>query len=533
MPQPSVQEILEEVGCPTGTSYADLLRSMHAVAPETPAVEFEDVVVTYGELLSQIAGAANYLENELGLGQGDHVAIRITSCPLAVVTYLAIELIGAVLVPVYHQIEGKVLVGTLDRLDVDAIVVNPDQVDEVEALKSGLPRLKHVIPIEGSEFEVAALDGASIDPFLERNYPVPTDPAVILSTSGTTGLPKGVVLLNTYSGSGLIAARKWGMDEPVKAYLAASWGHGQIQFCINFAFWLGGSVVLTTRFSVTRYWDEIRSYGCNVIFPIGTMQQMLFNQPERPDDAENPAKYCFSVGMPSSIWEKFEKRFGVRVFEFYSGTDAGGCFISNHGIYPPGSIGRPWEEFEARIVDEHGNEVERGATGLLLMRTKGVIPTINYYGPSPADEEKVRDGWIWLGDLFRQDEEGNYYFVDRARDIIRRRGINLAPALIEAELLKFDGVREVAAFAVPSDLGEDEIKVVIVADPQQGLVEKAVEKFADANLPKHMRPRYIELADEIPKTLGTEKVQRYRLRETWRSSSTFDVTIGTYLSVDD
>jgi crotonobetaine/carnitine-CoA ligase len=330
----------------------------------------------------------------------------------------------------------------------------------------------------------------------------------------------------------LIAAKKWGISEPVKAYLAASWGHGQIQFCIGFAFWLGGSVVLTGRFSASRYWDEVRAYGCDVIFPIGTMQQMLFNQPEKPNDADNPAKYCFSVGMPAAIWERFEKRFGVRVFEFFSGTDSGGCFISNHGIYPAGSIGRPWEEFEARIVDEDGRDVTRGATGLLIMRTKGVPPSVNYYGGSPVDEEKVRDGWIWLGDLFRQDDDGNYYFVDRARDIIRRRGINLAPALIEGELLKCAGIVEVSAFAVPSDLGEDEIKVVIIADPERALSEKAIDEFAKTNLPKHMRPRYIELVDEIPKTLGTEKVQRYRLRENWKTEATFDVMDERYLSED-
>jgi crotonobetaine/carnitine-CoA ligase len=398
----------------------------------------------------------------------------------------------------------------------------------VEPFADALPKLREVIDVTGSDYAAAIDAGGDIAAFLERATPTPADPAMILSTSGTTGTPKGVTQFGSFCVGSYVAYKKWSRTGPVKAYICTSWGHGTIQFMSTLAFWTGGSVVLAERFSASRFFHEVHKYGCTYIHLIGTMQRMLFNQPAGEHDEDHGVLLCMSAGMPPDVWEGFEDRFHVKVVEIYSSTDAGGSWVTNPGRYPVGSVGRPWAETEARVVDDDGAEVPDGSIGELQLRPRSNPPIIHYYNDPSASLDKIREGWVWMGDYFKRDPEGNLWFIDRKRDLIRRRGINLAPASIEEAIRAHEGVFDVCAIAVPSELGEDDIKVVVVP-MESTLSPRELGEFAEGVLPKHMRPRYIEMAAQLPMTSGTQRVVRYQLREAWRNPRTWDVGAGAFV----
>jgi crotonobetaine/carnitine-CoA ligase len=527
--EPSIADIYAQMGYPKGTSFADMLREMAAAPSDRLAVESDEGTFSYGEVVRRVAGAAALLEDR-GIVRGVHTGFLFTPSIDALTTQLALLLVGAVVVPVYQEMGGIVLAERFNRLDVTAVVVSDDLRPIVDELLPTVPGITVVLDnAPDGDLARATLAGGDIQPFVSRDHPTPGDPALILSTSGTTGLPKGVVMGQSYSSGGYVASQKWWFDEPPKCNIATSWGHGAIQFAFSIAFWSGGSVVIAKRFSASRFWDHVRAHGITYAHLLGTMPRMLFNQPPRPDDRDHPIKFCVAAAMPVDIWEAFEERFGVKVIEIYGATDAGGCFTSNPGIYPPGSIGRPWKEMEAIVVDDDMNEVADGEIGELLMRVKGVEPRIAYYADEDASKEKTHGGWIHLGDFVTRDAEGNLYFVARKRELIRRRGINLAPATIEDALRPHPGIADVAALAVPSELGEDEVKVVVVPK-EHDLTPASVAEFASGRLPAHMQPRYVEIATELPVTSATERVQRFVLRREWAGPHVWDCAAGAFMA---
>jgi crotonobetaine/carnitine-CoA ligase len=287
---------------------------------------------------------------------------------------------------------------------------------------------------------------------------------------------------------------------------------------------LGSELVIAPRFSASRYWDDVREHGCTFAYHVGTIAQMLYKQPPKPTDGEHQLRVFMGGGMPAEIWEDFARRFKVKVIESYSASDGVGA-ITNDGDGPVGSFGRATPELEVRVVDRDDNEVPAGDVGELQLRPAlgGVGgPAVEYFGDADATEDKNRGGWVRTGDLVRQDEAGWLFFVDRMKDVIRRRGVNIAPAEIERIVAQHERVRECAALAVPADLGEDEIKLVVVAD---GLDVDDIGRFVDEQLPGHMRPRYIELVAALPKSI-TERVQRYQLKDQWRTPTTWDRAIS-------
>jgi crotonobetaine/carnitine-CoA ligase len=289
-------------------------------------------------------------------------------------------------------------------------------------------------------------------------------------------------------------------------------------------------VVIARRFSASRFWDDIRRYGCTHFNLFGTMPQMLLAQPPHDNDRDHHVEDATVAGMPPEVWEAFTTRFGVRVCVPFSAIDSGGMWIGNPGKYPIGSCGRPWIDFEARLVDDDDADVPEGESGELIMRPRGGLPLVRYYNDPEASAEKTRGGWSRFGDLMRRDEEGNYWFVDRKRDVIRRRGIIIAPAQIEGVVSEFPGVLEVSAFAVPSELGEDEVKIAVVPREGASITPQEIALAGYESLPKHMRPRYVELVESLPKT-PTARVKRIELKANWRTATTWDSVEEAYLEV--
>jgi crotonobetaine/carnitine-CoA ligase len=224
------------------------------------------------------------------------------------------------------------------------------------------------------------------------------------------------------------------------------------------------------------------------------------------------------------LWEPFEKRFGVRIWEAYAAIDGTG-FIANFGDGPKGSIGRPVDSI-IKIADENGQEVPTGTTGELLFKVeKGRKNRVEYYRNPDASDEKTRGEWEYTGDLMFQDELGYLYFVGRNTDSMRRRGENVSAHDVEQAILKHPSVLEAAVYAVPSEMTEDEIMASVKLVDGKELTGKELWEFLRDKLARFAVPRYIRMVNDFPRT-ETFRIRKGELKSVGITADTFDAEIS-------
>jgi crotonobetaine/carnitine-CoA ligase len=253
------------------------------------------------------------------------------------------------------------------------------------------------------------------------------------------------------------------------------------------------------------------------------MIPILMKQPERPDDADNPVRLVISAACPANLWEAFEKRFGVKIWEAYGAVDGGGVIIMNAGNAPVGSVGQPMPGTEWKLVDDDDNEIPQGEIGELITRVPDrKTRSVEYYKNPEASAEKVRGDWVHSGDLFYTDEGNNLYFVDRKTDSMRRRGENISSWEVENVVEKHATVAECAAFGVPSDLGEDDVMIWVKRAPGAAELDlKDLMRHCAETMAYFMVPRYVDVVDDIPRT-GTLRVQKADMKKRGVTERTWD-----------
>ncbi|MGM0454476.1 MAG: AMP-binding enzyme, partial [Thermodesulfobacteriota bacterium] len=208
----------------------------------------------------------------------------------------------------------------------------------------------------------------------------------------------------------------------------------------------------------------------------------------------------FSAACPADMWEPFERRFGVTLYEAYGAVDGGGKGLMNLGTAPVGSLGKPNRPGEIRIVDENGADVPPGGPGELLFKAKKGGSSVEYYKNPRAAGEKQKDGWIYTGDLVRQDGCGFVYFVGRNTESMRKSGENVSAYEVEHVIMEHPAVEEVAVYAVPSDMSEDEIMAAVKCVNGHSLTADELRQFLSERLAKYAIPRYVRFVDAFPKT---------------------------------
>jgi crotonobetaine/carnitine-CoA ligase len=260
-----------------------------------------------------------------------------------------------------------------------------------------------------------------------------------------------------------------------------------------------------------------------VAWLVYTMAPLLLKQPERPDDADNPLRVYYTVGIADSLIEPLEKRFGVNVIQMLGSTEQGMIAYTPYERKKPGAVGVVnTRDFDVKIVDELDEEVPVGTVGEYVSRAKQPFTRMTeYYRMPEATLAAWRNLWLHSGDAARVDEEGWIYFEGRLKDSIRRGGENISAFELEALAGTHPAVEECAAFAVPSELGEDEIKLCIVPVAGQQVDLAALHAFCARKMPKFMVPRYLEVVAAIPKT-GTGKVEKVKLQKLGLTPGTWD-----------
>jgi crotonobetaine/carnitine-CoA ligase len=441
---------------------------------------YEDRQFTWAESRERIGRAAAALA-DLGLTRGDVVLATMPNTPEHVFLWLASAYAGTILVTVNPKASESELAGLIDQVQPRAIVA-PGHIDVLSLFeRSGdLPA---------------------------GTRPGPGDPAVLIPTSGTTGRSKLVTQTQrayTMAGEGFPWWMELGSDDRLMTSLPLFHINAPAYSMLG-SVAAGASFVLLPRFSASGFIDSARQHGATEFNAIGAMLEILMRQPPRPGDADNPLRLCYTGPAPTRERQlEIEARFGLRIVAGYAMSETPYGTIWARGTRPYATLGSIRQHPRLGVVNE-GRVVD----GELQLRNPAVM--LGYWGmPAETSQVLLADGWLRTGDLVEPNADGTYTFLGRLKEVIRRRGENVAPGEIEEALMTHPDVLEAAVIGVPSDLSEEEIKAfVLVADPAAADLA-AIRTSAAAQLTPFKVPRYLEAVTDLPRT-PTGRVAKHRL----------------------
>lgn len=509
--------------------FFDLIDEQAESLGDKPFILFEDQKISFREFQKSTCRVSNAFEG-LGAKAGEGVAILMANCPEYVSLFYGVPRMGLYTVPVNTALKGDGLKYILTHSDVKYLVVDDILLPRVEKL--GLPvaainkilvRLTTEDKIPDGMFDFNQLITSASDDKPSHTVD-PSGINYLMYTSGTTGFPKGVVYRNwAQNPDGIRALATWTTTPDDILYACLPLFHANaLILSVGFALGTGVPLGIEKRFSASGLWDSVRRFGATQFNALGAMIPILMKQPEKANDTDNPVTTVVSAACPANMWEAFEKRFDVKIKEFYGAVDGGGVMTSNDGSAPVGSVGkvmgnRPW-----KLVDDEGKEVPQGEPGELISKVASkTSKAVEYYKNEEASEKKVQGDWIHSGDFFYADKDGNLYFVDRKNDAMRRRGENISSYEVENTIEKHEGVAECAAFGVPSDLGENEVMIWIQPKKNVNLDLKELMHYCTENMAYFMVPRYVDIVEEIPRT-GTLRAQKTDMKKRGVTDRTWD-----------
>ncbi len=494
-------------------------------------------------LLSNRLG--NGLER-LGLERGDGISLIEINSPEFLFTLFGAVKLAAYTVLVNTGLKGESLQYIIDHSDSKAVIIHWSLLENYRAIEDELPKVQHVIvDVNESPPDFELPEGMiSLPRVMEApeedldNKPELGDMSLLIYTSGTTGLPKATTFLygRTFMGVALHAptfiAHMMGRPGDV-LYTCLPLFHGNaLQLTSLPGFAAEFPVILSKRFSASRFWDIIRKYGVTNFNLLGSMPHFLLKQPEQPNDRDNPVWRVNSAACPKELVERFENRFGVKVYEGYGAVDGGGFMLGTYGRedIPVGTMGTPPDGVTAEIMDDDGNLLGPDQPGELVFHVKEEEKEqrkVVYYKDEEAGKSRIQQGpdgrlWFHTGDLATKDANGWFYFVDRKKDAIRRRGENIAAWSIERVVNQHEKVLESAAYGVKSEeYGEDEVMVAVVLRPGERLTAVELLDFCQDKMANFMIPRFIDFVEKLPKS-EVHRIMKRFLKDRGVTETTFD-----------
>jgi crotonobetaine/carnitine-CoA ligase len=480
----------------------------------------------YAGLRARVIEKAAGLQN-LGVRQGDHVAVWLPNGADIVLAFYAINYLGAVFVPFNTAYRGGILAHVAANSGAQICILHPDLAERLTEIGGG--GFSHLvftttqpapeISLAASRFDALTGTVADLDPL---SRPIdPWDIQSIIYTSGTTGPSKGVLssYLHMFSNAG---PETWPMLTGEDRYLVASpmfhiGGMGAAFVMLA----RGGSIALMENYTTEGFWPFARRTQSTFVFLLGVMATFLLKQPPSPADRDHHVRTAFMVPITDDT-AAFRERFGIDIYTIFNMTEISSPIVSERNPSKRGSCGKPRPGVEVRLVDRDDCEVPIGAVGEMLVRTDRPFAMNSGYHLAPeATAAAWRNGWFHTGDAFRRDAEGDFYFVDRVKDSIRRRGENISSFEVEAEICAHPDIREAAAIGVPSALSEDDVMAVVAPVAGRSIDPAALIAFLADRMPYFMVPRYIRVLETLPKT-PSAKVQKAALRTQGITPDTWD-----------
>lgn len=512
--------------------------------PDRPYLQWthNEVPLTYDQVNRKVNRLAHGLAGR-GVAKGDRIVIFARNSLDFVLLYLAANKLGAAEAPINTAYKGEFLSHQIRICEASTLVVEGSLLDRVTEVLPELPFVRRIFvwnaPDASSPPHPTLPEGIAIEPFEvlwsedESNPGVevrPQDIAAIMFTSGTTGLSKGVLMTQAqvyFFSEECCRLMNLTADDVYLTALPLFHSNPQM-LTVNCTMIVGASCVLYERFSPSLWLERVRESGATVTNCVGATAAFIHAQPPTPRDRDHKIRMMLTAPTPWEILDDFKKRFGIRDYaECFGQTEINLPFMVPPGAdRPEGSIGVEVAQFyDIRLVDpETDREVPVGTVGELVVRPK--LPWIlnqGYVNMPDKTAQAFRNLWFHTGDAMKRDANGWYYFVDRYKDTLRRRGENISSFEVETQIRKHPAIADVAVVAVPAEFaaGEDEVKAVVVLNPTVPYTHADLIAWCDARMPYFAVPRYVDVMETLPIS-ASEKVQKHKLRDAGITTSTWD-----------
>ena len=517
MPRPQPIGVKPDPALDRNKAVLRYLLDMHARArPGAPFVRFwPGACWSYEQTRSRVRKRATALAHA-GVKRGDHVLCLMDNGPDLLCSWFAINYLGAVYVPVNTGARGPILAHILRDADARVLIADSALTHLLAEVDPGA--VQTVLAIGGPAAEIA---GYTIRPLVDAEEedsaaltlatPIePWDTQAIMYTSGTTGNAKGVI--SSYTQLYTMGPDAFdGVSDDDRCLICGPIFHCGSTLFVYAMLARGLSISMVRSFRTADFWPAVRETGATFCLLLGVMASFLLKQPRALNERDHPLRRVFITPFGED-GPLFAERFGVEAWTIYNMTEIASPLHAGPGITTKGIAGKPRPWCELRIVDGNDIPLPDGETGELVIRSHRPWALMKGYHNNPqATAEAMRNGWFHTGDSFRRDADGTYYFVDRLKDVIRRRGENISSFALETEVLNLPEIRECAAVAVPSEFSEDEVLIVVSPTEGRMIDPPAVLSRLSDRLPAFMVPRYLRVLDELPKT-ASGKVQKHQLR---------------------
>ena len=485
-------------------------------------VTIDGVFMSYGDLRDRSQSIAAHFLNA-GLQRGDHVCSLMQNRVEVLLTWFGTMIAGGIWVPLNIGLQGEDLRHILRDADPRFLVADAEGADKIsECTDDTATNIRQQFIVGPAETNV------SFSSFTDLLVPcgeaprfqfAPSDPAVIIYTGGTTGLPKGVVLPHFSMVCGGLRYRDvYAATSQDRHFSVSPLFHaGGLTIAVLGPMMAGMSTIVDRTFSVSSYWQRVRETRATLINPIGVILTLLCRQPVSEQDQQHSVRASLGVTgqLPDGIPAEFSKRFGIEIVNIYSLSEASGALIITNELNSPkpeaNGKGRHWAE--VGIIDKAGNLLAPGEVGEIVLRPK--IPytfMLGYHRNPERTLDAFANLWLHTGDIGYVDEDGFLYFQGREAHWLRRRGENVSCYEVEAIISQHPEVEEVAIVGVPSEIGEEDVKAFVVkkagiAPQPEAFILWCVERMASFKV-----PRYIELIDALPRSAAKREVERHVLK---------------------
>ncbi|OIN81324.1 AMP-binding protein [Mycobacterium malmoense] len=465
--------------------------------PDRVMMSIAGVDVTFEQMRQRSCAAADML-TELGVGRGDRVALFTATCPEWVYFWLGAARIGAVSAAVNAASKGDFLLHTLRLSRAKVVFTDAERRPRVDEVADGLNTVTSIVVQDDS------LRGAlQREPARAQSNAARADElASLFYTSGTTGPSKAVATTWHYLFSvAATVTSAWNFRAGEVLWTAMPLFHLSAAPSVLAPMLVGGTTVLADAFHPAEVWDDVRARGAVGFFGAGAMVSMLQNLPADPRDARLPLRFISAAPIDANSYRDIEKRYGCRIVTMYGMTEAFPIAVkgvADDGV--PGTSGRPNPNFDVRIVDDNGHPLPAGTVGEIACRARRPhVMSEGYVGQGSRVDPHPE--WFRTGDLGRLDADQNLTYVDRIKDSLRRRGENVSSVEVETVVMRHPAVAEAAAVGVPSELGEDDILLVVTLCPGARLDCAELLDFCAARMPYFCVPRFVETVNELPKNV--------------------------------
>jgi len=511
--------------------------------PKSPFLLWEGTAYSYSDF-DQTANRVLSGLIKCGIKPGMHVGIFMNNHPNFLATLVALNRIGAVAVLLNQDAKGQSLVQALTAGKVEKIVIDNNHIDGVDSniqingiyllgeTDDTLPdHMTHLNPLMTNDLES-----------FESPYPLnpgfADETAMLIFTSGTTGLPKAVKITNRRWCLAALASAAGGNLKPRDTiYCCLPFYHSSAMLIlVGGAVASGARLAIAPRFSITSFWDDVRKYGATVVGYIGELCRYLLNAPPHEKDTKHSVRLFMGNGMQKTVWEGIEQRFKPqRILEFYASTE-GNMILANLNGKKIGSVGRPvydpgrvvlikYDAVNGTIIRDENNHVipcSINEPGLLIARIDKSHP-VGYFDGYVNDDETHKtilknvfspgDAWFVSGDLLKRDKDGDYWYVDRIGDTFRWKSENISTKLVETIIAELPFVSSAAVYGVKLPDKEGRIGVAAIElSPNMSFDGKEMFAYVQKNLSKSAHPRVIRIVSEMEKT-DTLRVIKYHLQK--------------------